>query len=297
MRLKLIDRISIGSGHANEDRVGLTDGMAWVIDGATDVLDAPLVGGHPSDASWFADELHAEFERIAADGSVSLAGLPMLAAERIAPRFERARSRAPRARHELPSAAGLIVRLDHGTSTSSEGSAGSEGSASYLALADCSLVVDDGGTVTRYGADLLDLGDRRHREIIAQHRDKRPADATSDLRISMRDYLQAARDYLNTPGGYGAFSVVAPRPEHTVSGRFGVRPGTRLMLASDGFMRLADMFEVYTTEALMHAALAHGVAPLVDELRRLERGDASGSDHPRFKTSDDASAMLVEVVG
>lgn len=291
MRLRLIDRISIGSGHANEDRVGLTDHMAWVIDGATDVLDTPLVGGHPSDASWFADELHAEFARIAADGAAALADLPLLAAERIAPRFELARSRAPRARHEMPSAAALIVSLDSGADKCSNGSA------SYLALADCSLIVDDGGTVTRYGADLLDLGDQRHREIIAQHRNTRPADATSDLRVSMRDYLQAARGYLNMPGGYGAFSVVAPRPEHTVTGRFGVRPGTRFLLASDGFMRLADMFEVYTTDALLHAALAHGLAPLLDELRGLERGDATGSDHPRFKTSDDASAMLIEVAG
>ena len=51
MPIDIIDIASQGSGAVNEDRTGSAGTLAWVIDGATDLVETPLVGEH-SDAAW-----------------------------------------------------------------------------------------------------------------------------------------------------------------------------------------------------------------------------------------------------
>jgi hypothetical protein len=43
------------------------------------------------------------------------------------------------------------------------------------------------------------------------------------------------------------------------------------------------------------AALDKGLAALGDELRAIEAGDATGAKFPRFKKSDDATALLLKL--
>jgi len=45
----------------------------------------------------------------------------------------------------------------------------------------------------------------------------------------------------------------------------------------------------------MAAAMDKGLAVLGEELRAIEAGDAGGDRFPRFKKSDDATALLIEV--
>lgn len=53
VRLSLRDSFSLSGDSQNEDRVGQIGTTAWVIDGATDLLEVPILPG-PSDATWFA---------------------------------------------------------------------------------------------------------------------------------------------------------------------------------------------------------------------------------------------------
>ncbi len=72
------------------------------------------------------------------------------------------------------------------------------------------------------------------------------------------------------------------------------REGTEILLASDGFSALVDLYGAMDTRGLMEAALASGLEPLVGEARRIEtQVDAAGSLYPRFKESDDATALLL----
>jgi hypothetical protein len=52
-RLSVCDAFSVSSGGVNDDVVGHLADTAWVIDGATDIGDEPLVDSR-SDAAWFA---------------------------------------------------------------------------------------------------------------------------------------------------------------------------------------------------------------------------------------------------
>jgi len=70
--------------------------------------------------------------------------------------------------------------------------------------------------------------------------------------------------------------------------------GTVVLLASDGFSALVDLYEAMDAAALVEAALADGLEPLVRQAREIEtRIDPDGRLYPRFKESDDATALLV----
>ena len=71
--------------------------------------------------------------------------------------------------------------------------------------------------------------------------------------------------------------------------------GTRVLIASDGFLALVSEYGRYDVEGLMTAVETNGLATLGEELRAIEDGDPEGRRFPRFKTSDDATALLLRV--
>jgi hypothetical protein len=68
-----------------------------------------------------------------------------------------------------------------------------------------------------------------------------------------------------------------------------------LLLASDGFLALASDYGAYSADTLMTAAMTRGLKALGEELRAIEAGDAGGDRFPRFKKSDDATALLLKL--
>jgi len=70
--------------------------------------------------------------------------------------------------------------------------------------------------------------------------------------------------------------------------------GATILLASDGFSALVDLYGLMDARGLMEAALASGLEPLAREARRIETEvDPTGKLYPRFKESDDATALLL----
>ena len=68
-----------------------------------------------------------------------------------------------------------------------------------------------------------------------------------------------------------------------------------MLLCTDGLYRLVDMYGLLDDDGLIRAALDHGLAPLVRRLRGFEADAADDARFGRFKTSDDAAAILVAV--
>ncbi len=69
---------------------------------------------------------------------------------------------------------------------------------------------------------------------------------------------------------------------------------TAILLTSDGFSALVDLYEAVDAAALMERALTEGLEALAREARRIETEvDPAGKLYPRFKESDDTTALLV----
>jgi len=281
MTLEIVEKMSVAGAAVNEDRVGAAGALAWVIDGATDAVATPLAGER-SDADWIAGEIDAALRGQAAGLAAPLAGLPASLAAEIAQRFERAARRPPAGRAEHPSAAGLIVR------------AAGQG-LDYVSLGDCALIAADGQRTCYVGIGEDRAGDRWVAEAIASYLASNTGASLAAARANLRGAFAAARAVMNTPGGYGIFSITPPPAELVGSGSLDLAPGAHVLLATDGLMRLVDVFRRYDARALVEAARARGLAALARELRDLEQADVSCALFPRAKVSDDASAVLLRV--
>ena len=74
-----------------------------------------------------------------------------------------------------------------------------------------------------------------------------------------------------------------------------VSVGDVFLLASDGFLRLVDVYGAYSLPAFGAAIRADGIASLALKLRQIESDDADCRRFPRVKVMDDATALIMEV--
>lgn len=295
MRLAVNTVLSLPGSTHNEDRVGVEGAWAWIIDGATDLLETPLLPA-PSDAAWLADALDSALARHAKTHSGATveanldAMLETVTAE-VAARFDRAALRRPVRGHEKPSAAGVVACF-------------SDGRLDALSLGDCTFARFDGNNqlVDLFRAEGPRDADDDVREDIAalQAEELEFADsqmkANSGIRGELLPGLRIGRDSMNTPNGYGIFSLDVPPPQFVTKVSAPAAPGDRFLFATDGFMRLVDIFGIYPWNDFGPALVDKGLARLAIELRDIEADDATGRHHPRVKSCDDATAMIVEVV-
>ena len=315
--LVLKDSLSLPGDAAkpNEDAFAHAEAAALVMDGATPLGD-PLMPG-PSDAAWLAQFGSRRLMAHLKDGETADEALAAALAE--TEKSFAALARHPvRERWQIPCASLMLVQLPQarlplgakrlegevpvagsapffgapapGARVASEGR---RGSIEFAWFGDC------GALVLRDGAcDIIGEGfDRRAAEAqrarqIAKAQGLAPA---PDLnRPQILAALRAQRNHVNT-GGNWLFSPDPRAAAHVRRQRVEAAPGTLLLLASDGFLALATDYGAYDAAGLMAAAQEKGLAALGAELRAIEADDALGERFARFKKSDDATAILLEV--
>jgi hypothetical protein len=96
------------------------------------------------------------------------------------------------------------------------------------------------------------------------------------------------------PGGdYWVFGLQPDCADHARHWHLDLKRPAHVLLCTDGFSALVDRYRVYDAVGLVRAALDKGLQELGRELRAIETADAGGALHPRFKPSDDATALLL----
>lgn len=274
MHFDLLESISLAgdAGSANDDRCGAGDAHAWVIDGATDLGPPGLVGARGG-AAWLAARAQRAFAGAEAE---SIEALCAGVADQLAVAFAAERTRDPIDRWELPIAAFLAVRL-----------AGTMLECGWLG--DCIALHRRGDTLTRIGPP---------REAGAAETDAARSLAQHGLGAVQRSapILEALRASRNRPGR----RVLGVEPEtmhHLNTLRIDCAPGDHLLLMTDGFAALIDAYDALDEAGLMAALPPRRLAALATELRAIEQADAACTRYPRFKRSDDATALWLRVAG
>jgi hypothetical protein len=279
----ILDRIS-WPGHpdkANEDVCGASQDWAWVIDtsifpGTTPVMHAK------SDAAWlaaFADERLSNLAPGAQDGAALIRHV-----------MEEARTAyqavAPRERHEdfvsWPLGAMTLVRRRENT-------------LDVWTFGDTTAFVrQPGGTVLTLGEapGLRDLEAAKAAELM-QAAGSRPDDILGEPVFLA--WLGERRERQRRSGVPAALLSLNPAAADRL--RHETAPcedGTIILLASDGFSALVDLYEAMNAKDLMETAIASSLEPLVRKAREIEtQVDPDGTLYPRFKLSDDATAILL----
>ncbi len=279
MPFVITDCLTSASGRVNEDRAGAAYDLAWVIDGATDVVERPLTGA-ATDADWIAGRLDAALKVLAVTPPIDLSQLPDLTAARLAAEFAREARRAPIDKTEHPSASAIVVRA-------------CDAGIDYVSVGDCTLLVEGLSGFVRVGVDDVAAGDPQLAQALATLHANHGGLEAETARARIWPSIKSGRAAMNEPNGYGVFSITST-PRHFVqAGQIAMPAGGHALLASDGLMRLVDVFRLYTAHELFAAARNEGLTPFIRLLRTAERDDAHGHRYARAKVNDDATGLLL----
>lgn len=275
--LTFVEAISLAGDRAkqNDDALGFARGCAWVLDGATD-LDASPLSGAKSDASWIAHHANA-FLHGEANAAIELTTLVRAASVAAREAFQRIAGAAPK-KWKSPIASLLMCRERDG---------GVEG----LHLGDCRLFALSADGRAFEGGPAPKHADQETALAAAQT----DADKPLLARTQTIALLRQLRAELNEPGAAWTFCLDPRCADHAKTWRVDVAAPAHLLLCTDGFAALADRYRAYTGVNLVRAALDKGLQALGQELRAIEAADAGGAKHPRFKASDDATALLLRL--
>ena len=280
MTFELLDSLSLPGDAAkpNEDAFGHDATAAVVLDGATPLGDGLMPG--PSDAAWIAQFGARRLLAHLRDGEGARKAVRGALAD-AQKSFEALRRHPPEQMWQTPCASMMLAV------------AGEDG-VEFLWFGDCAaLVQPEGGAVMVVG-ETFDkrAAEAKRAQAIAKEKNLSPASGLS--RPEFLGALRATRNRVNS-GSYWLFSPDAKAASHAPRRIVKVAPGTRLLLASDGFLALASDYGAYGADSLMQAAIEKGLEALGEELRAIEAGDAVGDKFPRFKKSDDATALLLRL--
>ena len=288
MTFSVLNAATAPGSRINEDGYGVwpdrvASRAAWVLDGVTGLNDRALLPG-PSDAAWFVAQVQELLpdllaEQPAAPAAALVATLAHRLEVRQAASWLDARGADGR---ETPAASFTLVRV-------------MEDEVEIASLGDClTLVEGHDGAVKVSDHPVLE-------EIEAAiKRDMRALRAAgiaklAEVRTRMLPSLHAQRRKRNIPGGYGVLSPDQACIPMLQIQRLPVAAIRRLLLVSDGYYRLVDHYEAMTDAELVARTASPGPEELLRQLRAIEAADPEAVRFPRFKLSDDATALLLHL--
>lgn len=265
----------IGEGICNEDVAGVRDGLAWIMDGATDV-NASSFFGNVTDAKWLTDRLDTWLRY--QDFAFSSTDLPKEFG-RLAEHVNAGLVDVDFPADRLPPACSCgLARIDEERGT--------------IELA----LVGDVYLFSVAHGEMLSNAFFAKREA-AGVRQARMRQGESNLVLRDREQIAARRrGYIRGANGQFVLSSNPGVVHGVLTKSVPVRPGDMILLCTDGFARLVEGYRIHESWAdLADAAIHHGLTPLLQQLREYEAGH--GHSAHNYKASDDACAILVSVEG
>lgn len=258
-----------------DDRYVFDEAAGWacVIDGATDVGPVRIFPDGESDAAVFA-EMFAQALLADQPG----ADAPQAYVTRIVARLRGEAAKAARValtdapRSALPTAAATWVRMRGGRLEAA--------------------TLGDTVAIVRRPDGAVDVVGEPDKPAEEQERAQKVMMKTPEER---RTWLQGVRAIHNTERGYWIFGTQVEAAGHVIHQTAPAPDGTHVLLMTDGFYRLVSPYGRYTHERLIEAAITNELPALMAELRSMEASPDEDVKIGRFKTSDDATALLIQI--
>jgi len=278
--LDVVDSLSVPGNpeKANEDALATSGSAVVVMDGATGLGDSLMPG--KSDAAWLSTFGSRRLMAHIRDGATPRDAVTAALFD-AQTSFEALRKRPPAETWETPFASMMLI---------AQNAAGAEA----LWFGDCAALVKRPNTAVALIGEAMDKRQNEARRAARLAEKHSLSPATNIRRPEILEALRKARNFVNTDGHW-AFGPDVRAADHVSGMQIDAPKGTLILLCSDGFLALASDYNAYDADALMDAAQSKGLKALAEELRAIERDDPDGRKFPRFKTSDDATALLVRV--
>jgi len=279
MSLEVLEYLSLpgDSAKANEDAFGHGGNAAVVIDGATPLGDSLMPG--PSDAAWIAQFGARRLMAHLGDGDGARKALRATLGD-TQKSFEALRRHPPEEMWQMPCASMMLAAEIDG------------GGVELLWFGDCAALIKQSDAPVTVVGETFDKRAAEAKRARALAKEKNLSPAAGLSRAEFIGSLRTSRNRINS-GNDWLFSPDVKAAAHVSRRVMKIKPGSEILLLTDGFLALASDYGAYSADSLMTAAISKGLTPLGEELRVIEAGDSGGDKFPRFKKSDDATAVLL----
>ena len=238
----------------NEDAIGFANNAVWVLDGATSVSNT---SNNPTDGFVFTHAINRHLSNLLKEQIIlpeALAQAILLTNQELEYPWINSKG------YELPSAAGILIQL---VDTQLE----------YLVFGDCNLVLTMPNQKTlRITDPALNKFDNKSIEMVKQTLQQHPQLSLGEARKLNLSILREHRSKANQIDGY---NVITPHGfgVNPIHGYLDVVAGTRILLTSDGYSRIEDLFHY---QDLKNIRTVNELQNLAHKLREFETIDIRG---------------------
>ncbi len=270
----------------NEDAVGGNRSCAFVIDGATGLGEKSIVGLEGSDAAWLARVAKTFFEQNVTSVR-AIDDVVRTLNKQVSTVVHDAAGGLPIAAWSLPVAGFQLVRVEDNALVT-------------YGLGDCRLFLTDADRVTveatalRGSSEREQQGARRAMALVGSLASGKSLNKDPAVRNELRRQRAA---YNREGASVWTLGTEPAAARHVAKERLPVAFPATGLLCTDGFAALCDQYGRYSPAEMVATAKSAGLKAMLAELRHIERlDDPDGSLYPRFKVSDDATALLFDLV-
>jgi hypothetical protein len=256
-------------GQPNEDWAGATPTAVVVLDGLTAPRD--LDSGCNHGVPWYVQRLGSTLLARLADCTVGLKSCLASAIEDVATLHE---STCDLTSLGTPQSTVAVVRVR-------------DSELEWLVLADSVIILDLCGELRVISDDRVEGAAQAQRdEALRSH----VGSAEHDQNVSR--LVQTQRSLRNQPGGYWVAAADPAAASESLTGTAHLSKVRSVAVLSDGAARLVE-FDLVSWEQILSTLAEKGPKTLIEEVRRVESTDLRGDRWPRYKASDDATAVHV----
>lgn len=261
----------------NEDCYYIDDTLAFVIDGASN-LSKINISDCKSDACWYANEIKKNIVKYRDEQEIKvMLRKALLDTNQTYQTFENIGMI-----EDFPSAVISLIRQRNDQYE-------------FLILGDCVLLYKDSNDcIHTLGDDRLEKVDEVAIQYGLKVREEKHIDF-SEARKYYQKILVSNRKLKNTKEGYYALSDDDHAVEQSLTGFISSTDIKSVVLMSDGFYQIINLFHLYKEETLFEALENGSVQDLYQELLQAQIEDDKLNDYPRFTLSDDATLVYFEL--
>lgn len=278
MKFSIHDSISIAGNKVNEDIVYVTDSYGWVIDGATG-LNKKNFTGCSSDAYWFVNEWNNYLKDNILDNDTSIQEVVFKGIDYISNKFYQIATKNID-KIDFPSASIAVIRINNAK-------------VEYFLLGDCTLVVENkNGKSLIIKQNLLDKLDTKAKIEMSELMVNKGVNFM-EARQKINSLLIKHRLLKNTPDGYWTLEFDKNAVKNCLCGCLDFEKCQKILLMSDGFSAIFDNYNYVDENNIISLVEKHGLKKICKIIRFIEEEDADILKFPRFKKSDDASAVIL----
>lgn len=268
----------------NEDLVGFSNNMYWLLDGATIPENQEILNG--CDAVWLVKQisyhlninsLNSEEKSLEEILEISLKGVQNDFFTKTALTMEQTKN------HYIPSATLVLIRV-------------LDNYIEYLVLGDSTLLIET-------DLSFVEITDKRLKSVAIDER-KAIVDLVAtgisynhkNVHELHKKLVAKEQALLNVEGGYWMSSIEPNASKHALYGKIGFSRNARIALLSDGLTRAYTHFPICDSwESLLNYLKIYGVESCILKVRDYENEDSTGITYKRTKSSDDASGLYLEI--